>query len=133
MALPPAKFREVVFQMLYSHDVSAGEPADVVPLVAEQLRVSRSNLRSAQERMEQIVERLPELDGQLSEHVEEYALERVPRVERNALRLGLYEILHDPSVPPKVALSEAMRLARKFGSPESARFVNAILDALLPS
>jgi N utilization substance protein B len=51
-------------------------------------------------------------------------------VERNLLRLGAYEIYFSKSVPPKVAISEAVRLARKFASSESANFINAILDAL---
>ena len=47
--------------------------------------------------------------------------------------MGVYELLYDESIPPKVAISEAMRLAKKFGTPESATFVNALLDAIYKS
>lgn len=119
--------------MLYSHDVAAGDPSDMVPLVSEQLRVSRSNLRKSQERMEKIAAKIEELDSLIVKHAKGYAFERIPRVERNALRIGIYEMLFDEAVPPKVAIAEAMRLARKFGTPEASRFINAILDAVLTS
>src|SRR5690606_29501809 len=56
--------------------------------------------------------------------------ERIPRVERNILRLAVFELLHDPSVPPTVAIAEAIRLTRKFATPEAATFINAVLDAI---
>ena len=59
-----------------------------------------------------------------------YAFERIQSVERNVLRLGVFEMLYDSSIPPKVAISEAMRLSRKFSNPESSHFINALLDHL---
>ena len=60
-----------------------------------------------------------------------YEFERIQTVERNILRLAVFEIFFDNgTVPPKVALAEAMRLARKFSTYESTSFINAILDAI---
>jgi transcription antitermination protein NusB len=73
---------------------------------------------------------LEEIDLMISNTSHSYAFERIQSVERNVLRLGVFELFFDPSIPPKVAIAEAMRLARKFGTKESAVFVNAILDTL---
>lgn len=69
----------------------------------------------------------------ITEHSTSYEFERIPRIERNVLRLGVYEIMYDSDIPPKVAIAEAIRLTRKFATPESATFVNAILDSILKS
>ncbi len=59
-----------------------------------------------------------------------YEFDRIPHVERAVLRLGIYELYFSNEVPPKVAISEAVRLAKKFATIESSRFINGILDAL---
>jgi N utilization substance protein B len=65
----------------------------------------------------------------IAETSKEYELNRIPRVERNLLRLGAYEICYS-DVPPKVAINEAVRLTKKFATDESGNFINAILDAI---
>ena len=74
--------------------------------------------------------KLQTIDQMIVETAKEYEFDRIPRVERNLLRLGTFEIYFSKTVPPKVAIDEAVRLARKFSSAESAGFINAILDAL---
>ncbi|MBX9744017.1 MAG: transcription antitermination protein NusB, partial [Chlamydiales bacterium] len=66
----------------------------------------------------------------ISLHSPDYVFERISRTERSILRLGTFELLFDPSIPPKVAIAEAIRICRKFGSPQSAQFVNAVLDSV---
>lgn len=130
MALAQQKFREMVFQLLYSADVGQPDEESMIELMMEELAVSKRNVKLAHERVEQILQKLPELDPQISAASVSYEFERIQSVTRNILRLGLFELLFDPTIPPQVAIAEAMRLARKFGSPESAAFVNAILDQL---
>ena len=57
-----------------------------------------------------------------------YDIDRIHSVERNVLRLGIYELFFDPEIPPKVAIAEAIRMSKKFGTPESVSYVNAIMD-----
>lgn len=128
MPLPPQKFREAVFQILYSHDFSADE--EIIPFMMQELNATRRSMIEARERVAQILSKLPETDTYISSFSTEYSFERISRVERTILRLGLFELLFDPSIPPKVAIAEAIRLCRKFGTPESAQFVNAIIDGV---
>ncbi|MBF8262374.1 MAG: nusB [Parachlamydiales bacterium] len=130
MPLPAQKFREMVFQMLYADDFSQGEEADVVELLMHELKVTKKAAREAHAKVVAIREKLSEIDDRIRPASTEYQFERISRVEKNVLRLGIYELCYDDSLPPKVAISEAIRLCRKFGTPESAQFVNAILDVI---
>jgi len=77
-----------------------------------------------------ILAELPEIDALIRNTSTSYRFERIQSIERNVLRLGIYEILYDDTIPPKVAIPEALRLSKKFGTPESAMFVNALLDTI---
>lgn len=130
MSLPQQKFREIVFQLLYSHDMARATENDMIPLLMGELSVTKKAVRTAQERTQVIITKQNEIDQLISEASHAYNFERIPSVERNILRLGIFEMLFDEDIPAKVAIAEAIRLARKFGTPESASFVNAILDNL---
>ncbi|HMC67395.1 MAG TPA: transcription antitermination factor NusB [Gemmataceae bacterium] len=73
---------------------------------------------------------LPEIDRRLGEAAENWRLPRMATVDRNVLRLGAYELLFAPDTPGRVAIDEAIELARRFGSAESPAFVNGVLDRL---
>lgn len=128
MALPPQKFREIVFQLLYSQDFSEVQDEDMTPFIMQQLTVSKSTVREALAFQSQVKEKFQEIDPLITEASKEYAFDRIPRVERTILRLGIYELLFAASIPPKVAIAEAIRLARKFATPAGGTFINAILD-----
>jgi len=130
MAIPQVKFREIVFQLLYSFDTGHAEEEDLTQLLMKELAVTKNTLRQAHDKVHQIQALKNELDKSIAGVSQSYGFERIQSVERNILRLGTYELLYDKAIPAKVAIVEAMRLARKFGSPESASFVNAILDNL---
>lgn len=70
------------------------------------------------------------LDEHLQRTATHWSLTRMTPVDRNVLRLGLYELLHVPQTPPAVAIDEAINLARQFGDTDSPAFVNGVLDAL---
>ena len=75
------------------------------------------------------VEHLSEVDDQISRHAEHWRLERMPAVDRNVLRLAVYEMMR-AGTPAAVAIDEALELARKFSGEESVQFVNGVLDAV---
>lgn len=128
MPISLQKFREVVFHLLYSADFGGCGEAEIVPLIMQQLVVTKSTVREARVILDKILEKLGTIDTLIKELSKEYDFERIPRIERAILRLGLYEMLFSAKVPAKVAIAEAIRLSRKFATPQSAAFVNAILD-----
>ncbi len=130
MALPPQKFREIVFQILYSNGFIPGDENEMISFMMHELKVTKRVMVEAHERMKAVLGKLEAIDPEIKEASTEYSFERISRVELTILRLGLFEVLFDPQISPIVAISEAIRLCRKFGTPESADFVNAILDGI---
>lgn len=77
-----------------------------------------------------IERRQGELDELICSHTRGWRLERLHSVDRNLLRLAIYELLYRPDVPPQVVIDEAVELAKKYGSEQSGRFVNGMLDCI---
>jgi len=130
MAFSQQKMREIVFQLLYSWDFVDDAEADMTDMIMHQLAVTKKVVRNAMEQVQRVRERRDEIDQLISGMSKSYDFPRIPRIERNVLRLGVFELFFTDGIPPKVAISEAIRLCRKFATPEAASFINAILDAL---
>lgn len=117
-------------QVLYQDDLNPKHnPADDEQFLRDRLRAAEliefgTSLVAGVRRNRQ------ELDSVLTQTADHWSLERMAATDRNVLRLGAYEILHSDT-PDRVAINEAVELAKRFGSRQSAQFVNGILDRLL--
>ncbi|MGE0669708.1 MAG: transcription antitermination factor NusB [Parachlamydiales bacterium] len=130
MTISPQKLREIIFLLLYSTDFGGSTDEEMVPLLMKELCVSKKVMRQAIEAKDAVQAKKGEIDSVITQYSKSYDFERIPRIERNILRLGIFELLHSEQIPAKVAIAEAIRLTRKFATPEAATFVNAIIDAL---
>ncbi|HEO64179.1 MAG TPA: transcription antitermination factor NusB, partial [Candidatus Omnitrophica bacterium] len=74
---------------------------------------------------------IAQIDSIIEKHAFNWELERMAVIDRNVLRLGVYEVLYCESIPPRVTLNEAIELAKKYGDNDSGRFVNGILDKII--
>jgi N utilization substance protein B len=147
--------REMAVQMLYQRDLGASQvpevlrsfdvpdflrervPQDESEAIAEASTGDQREARDAFEYARRLVEgtldHLEEIDGLLRAQADNWRLERMPAVDRNVLRLAVYEFMHELDVPKLVVIDEAVELAKRFGSEQSGRFVNGLLDGLLRS
>lgn len=130
MAITQQKLREITFQLLYSYDFAENSPDEMIPFLMAYYAIPKKALCIAEEKKGLIIGKLPEIDALIAETSLAYDFTRISRIEKNILRLGLFEIYFSDDIPDKVSISEAIRLARKFSTPEGATFVNAILDIL---
>lgn len=133
MVASQRKFREIVFQMIYSRDINDSVEVKGLSSMLDQFVVTRKALHQAFAKVEKVFASLEEIDLLISKFSKDYDFKRISQVERNILRLGIYELKFEGELPPKVALAEAVRLSRKFGTPEGGAFVNAVLDAIFQS
>ena len=78
-----------------------------------------------------VIHETAKLDAILQPIAPEWPIDQIARMDRLVLRLGLYELLHEPSVPPKVVINEAVELAKAFGGENSSRFINGVLGTVL--
>jgi transcription antitermination protein NusB len=127
MEFPPQKFREIIFQLLYSMDGSGSAEAELIPFLMRELTVSKKHVSAAYEKAKKIWQQRNTLDQLIAEKSREYSLDRIKTVEKNVLRLAFYELVVDKELSEKIIISEAHRIARKFSSLEGASFVNAVL------
>lgn len=77
-----------------------------------------------------IYTRLDEIDRKISDYATNWQVSRMAIIDRNVMRMGVYELLHAVDIPPKVAINEEVDLAKKYGDKESGKFVNGILDKI---
>jgi transcription antitermination protein NusB len=122
--------REIALQVLYQMEQNPGlDPEEVRRFVERRLREPR--LRGfADELIAGVREHQPRIDGLISEVAENWRLDRMAAIDRNILRIGAFEMLFCPDVPTKVAINEALELAKRYSTAQSSRFVNGILDRL---
>jgi N utilization substance protein B len=122
--------RARALQALYAWDIRGkGSLEGVAGQVWDDLAVTADERRLAGPLIRDIARGSTEIDAELADVTTNWRLERLGVVERCVLRLGAAELRID-STPPRVVIQEAVRLAERFGSPQSARFVNGVLDAL---
>ncbi len=126
------KSREFALQMLFEWDMTRQEPARVENSFWKSARASAPTRKFADELFEGAVAQAGAVDKVVEKLAENWKLERLAAVDRSILRLAIYE-LRTGLVPPKVAIDEALELAKKFSSAEAPAFLNGILDAAFKS
>ena len=126
------KSREFALQMLFEWDMTRQEPARVEKLFWKSARASESTRKFADQLFEGAVAQAATIDQLVEKLAENWRLDRLAAVDRSILRLAIFE-LRFGTAPPKVVIDEALELAKKFSSAESAAFLNGILDAALKS
>jgi transcription antitermination protein NusB len=125
-----SKARQVAFQVLYQDDLNPRvNPAEADALIVRRLRKD-DLIEFARDLVSGVRRNRPDMDARIEQVAENWSLKRMAATDRNILRLGAYEILHTDT-PEKVSIDEAVELAKRFGSEQSAQFVNGILDKLM--
>ncbi len=123
--------REVVIQMLYQRDLN---PDATLGSIREQIREAlpdESLNRFAWDLFAGVTENRATLDQRITVVAANWAVNRMPATDRNAIRLGAYELIHTDT-PAGIVIDEALELAKSFGGANSVGFVNGILDRLIP-
>lgn len=126
--------REIIMQSLYQWDFRE-RPTGVLPAIIEQnIEEFGAGLDDTKkfiaESIDGIMEHISDIDELIEEYATNWPLEQMTLVDRNILRLGVYEMKYNDDIPPKVAINEAIELAKAYGGPTSGKFVNGILGAM---
>lgn len=125
--------REFALQVLYQMDLTDTALSDVLADFWENVGEDSADpeVRAyAEELVGGVLQMRPSLDETIERFAENWEIKRMAYVDRNILRLGTYELLHIEAVPVKVAINEAVELAKRYGEPDSSKFVNGILDKI---
>ena len=123
--------REMAVKILYQAEITRRE-----------IKIAADNFWKEAETIDKIVfeftkrltvgieEHSKEIDEKISRYATNWQLKRMAVIDRNVLRIGVFELLFAPDIPPKVTINEAVELAKKYGDLDSSKFVNGILDKI---
>ena len=130
MAGARRRARALAFQALYEVDATGHEPGEVVNHLLAEERLSEENANFTRELVSGVIQNKEKIDKNIQSFAPAWPIEQIPMVDRNILRLAIFEILIDNKVPVKVAINEAVEIAKAFGSDNSSKFVNGVLGSV---
>ena len=123
-----SKVREHIFKMLFSIGFDAADADEQIELYLEQVEEASEEERGyIRKKVKDIAAHEEEIDAMINEHTTGWKTGRMNKVDLSVLRLAVYEMKWDDEVPVKVAINEAIELAKKYGTDESPAFINGVL------
>ena len=120
-------------QTLFAWDFNAADSLNIDNLIKdnfEQFAPGFDDHGFTESLVRGVLANLPAIDKYIIKYATEWPLEQITTVDRNVLRLGVYELVIDPNIPAKVAINEAIEIAKAFGGDASGKFVNGVLGAI---
>jgi len=124
------KAREIVLQALYEQDLAGHNAEDVLKRLLTETPQTEENAEFIFRLTNAIVKHKDLLDENIRQFASAWPVEQLSYIDRNVLRLAIFEIIHENDVPIKVAINEAVELAKSFGGNSSARFINGVLSSV---
>lgn len=121
--------REWALKILYQADMTGKSVlASAEEFIANEEKIDKEVVDFCKRLVVGIGDNLEAIDSKIRAYATNWDFKRIAVIDRNILRLGIFELMHTPDVPPKVTINEAVELAKKYGDLESSKFVNGILD-----
>ncbi len=125
------KARRLALQALYEADLVGHNAEAVLARLIDQEKLSEDNASFASELVRGVTEHRKELDRNIHKHAKAFPVAQIPVIDRNVLRLAIYEIIIDNRIPVKIGINEAVELAKSFGTDSSPKFVNGVLGSIV--
>ena len=122
--------RELAMQALYYMDINQNLSFEMLDLYCESFTLPKKALPFFLKLVKGVVHNRPEIDSYIERFSNNWKIGRMSCVDRNILRLAVYEIFFCSDIPPKVSINEAIDVGKKFGTEESGAFINGILDSI---
>ena len=122
--------RCVTLEILYEIDIANHSPAEVIDRRLSEQEMDEAGLKFAAKLMEGVLKHQETMDRLIARYAPEWPLDQMAVIDRNVLRIAIYEFLVDDETPVKVAINEAVELAKEYGSDSTPRFVNGVLGTL---
>lgn len=127
----PAEEKEEQLVRYFEEPIEDGLTPEGTEEILHNVVMSERHEEFLKKKTEEIMRKVPELDAKINEVAQGWKTKRMGKVDLTILRLALYEMLYDDEVPEKVAINEAVELAKKFGGNESPAFINGVLAKLV--
>lgn len=123
--------REKILQTLFQMDITGVKAEDAIDFIVEEYQVSSEEIGFLENRVYGTFENLKGIDTEISKYLKGWTISRLPYVDRNILRLAAFEMLFAKDLTTGVIVNEAVELAKKFGTDDSAKYINGVLGTLV--
>ncbi|MDZ4230293.1 MAG: transcription antitermination factor NusB [Dehalococcoidales bacterium] len=130
MVGPRRRARGLVLQALYEIDATGHGAEEVLARLLTERKLTEENAKFSRGLVMGVIQNKERIDENIKKFAPMWPLDQIPTVDRNILRLAIFEILLDNKVSDKIAINEAVELSKAFGSDNSARFVNGVLGSI---
>jgi N utilization substance protein B len=122
--------RRVTLEILYEVDIAEHVAEDVIARRLKEQPMESAGIAFTEELVKGVIQHMADMDLLISEYAPEWPLDQMAVIDRNILRIAIYEFLIDSSTPVKVAINEAVELAKLYGADSAPRFINGVLGSL---
>lgn len=125
--------RTIAMQTLFCWDFNGKQEKDLTNIINQnfaQFAPLFNDHGFVEKIIKEVIKKLPEIDKYITKYATEWPLEQITIVDRNILRIGVYELVFNKDIPAKVAINEAIEIAKTFGGESSGKFVNGVLGAI---
>lgn len=123
--------RSVALQTLFESDAVQHDPAAVLERHIEETSLVSDAAQFARELVKGVISNLEKLDKVISNSAPNWPVDQMAKIDKNILRMAIFELMFEKDVPVKAAINEAIELAKRFGSDSSSRFVNGVLGTIV--
>ncbi len=125
--------RSIILQTLFQWDFNGKDNGKIAAILESNLTEFGAGLKEDEfinQLINGVINNLETLDSVITEYAPDWPIEQITVIDRNILRIGIYELVFDKDIPPKVAINEAIELAKSYGGPASGKFVNGVLGSI---
>jgi N utilization substance protein B len=122
--------RRLALEVLYEYDIAEHSPGEVLTRRLEDQPLEKAGVEFASKLIHNVVLYKDDMDRLIARHAPEWPLDQMAVIDRNVLRIAIFEFIIDDETPIKVAINEAVELAKQYGSDSAPRFINGVLGAL---
>jgi len=122
--------RELALQVLFHMEYNPGGPDESFDRICSSFSPAKDIRPFSRQLVLGVVENRDEIDRRISRSSKNWRLDRMSRVDRNILRVAVFEVMYMKDIPPKVSIDEAVELGKRFGTEESGAFINGVLDRI---
>lgn len=130
-----ASFRHIariaVMQTIFAFEFRGGEPQDILTYIVDELHPKLKDKEFAAMLVKGVSEQITKIQEIIQENAPEWPVDKIARIDRAILEIGVYELLHVKDVPPIVSINEAIEIAKSFGERNSGKFINGVLSSVM--
>ncbi len=123
--------RIAAIQTIFAYEFRGGKPEEIIAYISDELHPKLKELDFGIQILNGSIDKIEEIRKVIEENAPEWPVEKIARIDRAILELGIYELIYENDIPPIVSINEAIEIAKTFGEVNSGKFINGVLSSVM--